>query len=40
MFQVANEVRAHLTAKGVDISGEQQTKTATALGYFAEHLAA
>jgi hypothetical protein len=40
MFQVANEVRAHLTTKGVDISGEQQTKTATALGYFAEHLAA
>jgi hypothetical protein len=40
MFQVAQEVRAHLHSKGVDISGEQQTKTATALGYFAEHLVA
>jgi hypothetical protein len=38
MFQVANEVRGYLTTKQVDLSGEQQTKTATALGYFAEHL--
>jgi hypothetical protein len=38
MFQVATEVRAHLTQHGVDVSGEQQTKTATALGYFADHL--
>jgi hypothetical protein len=40
MFQVAAEVRGHLTAHDVEISGEQQTKTATALGYFAEHLGA
>jgi hypothetical protein len=40
MFQVANEVRGYLTEKQVDLSGEQQTKTATALGYFAEHLGA
>jgi hypothetical protein len=38
MFQVAAEVRGYLTERGVDVSGEQQTKTATALGYFAEHL--
>jgi hypothetical protein len=38
MFQVANEVRAHLVRREIDVSGEQQTKTATALGYFAEHL--
>jgi hypothetical protein len=38
MFQVATEVRAFLTQRGVDVSGEQQTKTATALGYFSEHL--
>jgi hypothetical protein len=37
MFQVANEVRGYLTTKGIDTSGEQQTKTATALGYFSEH---
>jgi hypothetical protein len=38
MFQVAAETRAYLVGKGVEVSGEQQTKTATALGYFAEHL--
>jgi len=38
MFQVANEVRGYLTEKGIDVGGEQTTKTATALGYFAEHL--
>ena len=38
MFQVANEVRGYLTAKGIDVGGEQTTKTATALGYFADHL--
>jgi hypothetical protein len=38
MFQVAAETRAHLASRGIDLSGEQQTKTATALGYFAEHL--
>jgi hypothetical protein len=38
MFQVAAEARAFLTRRGVDLSGEQQTKTATALSYFAAHL--
>jgi hypothetical protein len=38
MFQAAAEVRGHLAEHGVDVTGEQQTKTATALGYFAEHL--
>jgi hypothetical protein len=37
MFQVATEARAYLTQRGIDLSGEQQTKTATALGYFSEH---
>src|SRR5262249_2213629 len=34
-FQVAAEARAFLTGRGVDLSGEQQTKTRTALEYFA-----
>jgi hypothetical protein len=34
-FQVAAEVRAFLAGRGVDISGEQQTKTRKALEYFA-----
>ena len=38
MFQVAAETRAYLAGRGIDLSGEQQTKTKTALGYFAEHL--
>jgi hypothetical protein len=38
MFQVAAEARAFLAGRGIDLSGEQQTKTATALGYFASHL--
>jgi hypothetical protein len=38
MFQVAAEARAFLSSKGVDLSGEQQTKTATALDYFVSHL--
>jgi hypothetical protein len=33
-FQVAAEARAYLSTKGVDLSGEQQTKTRTALEYF------
>jgi hypothetical protein len=33
-FQVAAEVRAFLAARGVDIGGEQQTKTKKALGYY------
>ena len=38
MFQVANEVRGYLASKGIDVGGQQTTKTATALGYFAKHL--
>jgi hypothetical protein len=40
MFQVAAEARAFLEGHGVDLSGEQQTKTATALKYFAAALKA
>jgi hypothetical protein len=39
-FQVAAETRAHLSGLGVDLFGEQQTKTRTALEYFAEQLEA
>lgn len=38
LFEVAAEARLYLSAHGVDVSGEQQTKTATALSYFAGHL--
>src|SRR5262245_32868859 len=34
-FQAAAEVRAFLVGKGVDLTGEQQTKTRKALEYFA-----
>ena len=34
-FQVAAQTRAFLAGKGVDLYGEQQTKTKTALEYFA-----
>jgi hypothetical protein len=34
-FQVAAECRAYLASKGIEISGEQQTKTKTALEYYA-----
>jgi hypothetical protein len=37
-FQVAAETRAYLALKGVDISGEQQTKTRKALEFFAQTL--
>jgi hypothetical protein len=37
-FQVAADVRAFLYRRGVDLSGEQQTKTKTALEYFAGNL--
>jgi hypothetical protein len=37
MFQVAAEARAYLASHGVDLSGDQQTKTATALSYFTSH---
>ena len=39
-FQVAAELRAYLGGRGVDLTGEQQTKTRTALDYFAAELAA
>ena len=34
-FQVAAEVRAYLAERGVSLTGEQQTKTKTALEFFA-----
>jgi hypothetical protein len=37
-FQVAAEVRAYLASRGVDISGEQATKTRKALEFFAGNL--
>ena len=37
-MQVAAEARAFLAQKGVDLSGEQQTKTKTALEFFANEL--
>jgi hypothetical protein len=39
-FQVATETRVYLGERGVDLSGEQQTKTRTALEFFAGELAA
>jgi hypothetical protein len=38
MFQVAVESRAYLSKRGVNLSGEQQTKTKTALEFFAKQL--
>ena len=35
-FQVATEARAFLETRGVDLSGEQQTKTKTALEFFSD----
>jgi hypothetical protein len=35
-FQVSAEARAFLLSKGVDLSGEQQTKTKTALEFFSD----
>jgi hypothetical protein len=37
-FQVAAESRAFLTERGVNLAGEQQTKTRTALEFFSGHL--
>jgi hypothetical protein len=37
-FQAAAESRAYLSSQGVDLSGEQQTKTRTALEFFAKEL--
>ena len=39
-FDVAAEVRSFLTEQGLDLAGEQQTKTKTALEYFAGQLKA
>jgi hypothetical protein len=39
-FQVAVETRAFLTKQGVDLSGEQHTKTKTALEFFSRSLGA
>jgi hypothetical protein len=36
-FQTAAEARAFLSKSGLDLSGEQQTKTRKALRYFAKH---
>jgi hypothetical protein len=38
-FQVAAELRAFLAERGLDLSGEQQTKTKTALEFFSGQLA-
>lgn len=38
-FQVAAETRAFLAERGIDLSGEQETKTRKALEYFARELA-
>jgi hypothetical protein len=37
-FQVAAELRAFLVSRGLDLAGEQQTKTKTALEFFAAGL--
>jgi hypothetical protein len=39
-FQVAAETRAFLTQRGVDLTGEQETKTRKALEFFSERLQA
>ncbi len=39
-FQVAAETRAFLSQRGVDLTGEQQTKTKKALVYFSKRLKA
>jgi hypothetical protein len=39
-FDVAAETRAFLTQRGVDVTGEQETKTKKALEFFAERLQA
>ena len=37
-FQVAAEARAFLGSKGIDLEGEQQTKTRTALEFFSQNI--
>jgi hypothetical protein len=39
-FQIAAETKAFLTRHGIDISGEQATKTRKALEYFSKKLQA
>jgi hypothetical protein len=39
-FEVAAETRAFLASQGVDLTGEQQTKTKTALDFFSRNLKA
>jgi len=39
-FQVATEARVFLAERGIDLSAKQQTKTRTALRYFASQLSA
>jgi hypothetical protein len=39
-FQVAAEARVYLGQNGIDLSGEQQTKTRTALEFFSGELSA
>jgi hypothetical protein len=39
-FQVSLDSKAFLLSRGVELSGEQQTKTKTALKYFSKNLAA
>lgn len=39
-FQVAAEARSYLAERGIDLTAEQQTKTKTALQYFASQLSA
>jgi hypothetical protein len=36
MFRVALESRRFLTKRGVDLTGQQQTKTRTALEFFSQ----
>lgn len=38
-FRVADETRAYLSSRGIDMTGEQQTKTKSALLYFSKLLA-
>jgi hypothetical protein len=40
VFQIAAETPVYLTERAIDLSGEQQTKTRTALEFFAGELAA
>jgi hypothetical protein len=37
-FEVAAETRAYLTERGLDLSGEQETKTRTALDFYSKEL--